>query len=54
MIHKVGERIASLIGEGKHVAVNCLRREPVRAARRAGLPKRLPRLIDGTTWDVVT
>ena len=24
MIHTVGERIASLIGEGKHVAVNCL------------------------------
>src|SRR5919204_5834425 len=24
MIHTVGERIASLVGEGKHVAVNCL------------------------------
>jgi len=24
MIHSVGERIASLVGEGKHVAVNCL------------------------------
>jgi hypothetical protein len=24
MIHTVGERIAALVGEGKHVAVNCL------------------------------
>jgi hypothetical protein len=24
MIHAVGERIAALVGEGKHVAVNCL------------------------------
>jgi hypothetical protein len=24
MIHTVGERIASLVGEGKHVAVNCM------------------------------
>jgi hypothetical protein len=24
MIHSVGERIASLVGDGKHVAVNCL------------------------------
>ena len=24
MIHTVGERIASLVEEGKHVAVNCL------------------------------
>jgi hypothetical protein len=24
MIHEVGERIAALVGEGKHVAVNCL------------------------------
>jgi hypothetical protein len=24
MVHEVGERIAALVGEGKHVAVNCL------------------------------
>jgi hypothetical protein len=24
MIHSVGERIAALVGEGKHVAVNCM------------------------------